>query len=87
MFFLDVFPAALFVHEFDRHELFGVHIVVWDNNSCCFLTNFIVNNIMTVGAISMSMCIRYQIGPVGVLMVLGVPFCIGGNFLTGVRCC
>ena len=25
--FLDVFPAALFVHELDRHELFGVHIV------------------------------------------------------------
>ena len=40
-----------------------------------------------VGAISMSMCVRYQIGPVGVLMVLGVHFCIGGNFLTGVRCC
>ena len=32
----------------------------------------------------MSMCVRYQIGPVGVLMVLGVHFCIGGNFLTGV---
>ena len=36
----DVFPAALFVHELDKHELFGVHIVghivVWDNNSCFF---------------------------------------------------
>ena len=27
VFFLDVFPAALFVHELDKHELFGVHIV------------------------------------------------------------
>ena len=24
VFFLDVFPAALFVHELDKHELFGV---------------------------------------------------------------
>ena len=27
VFFLDVFSAALFVHELDKHELFGVHIV------------------------------------------------------------
>ena len=58
MFFLDVFPAALFVHELDKHELFGVHIVghtLWCGTIIVVVvvvvvvfTNFIVNNIMTL---------------------------------------